>query len=155
VVSGYFSGAVDFGGGALTSAGGSDIFLAKFTGAGGHLWSKGFGSSPGDMGNGVVTDAGDNIVLIGTVPGMVNFGGVWLQGSGKALCVAKFSSTGAHLWSKRANSAQGNTDGCAVTADSQGNVFAIGNYQYTVDFGGAALTAPWGSTDGFLLKFAQ
>ena len=30
IVAGFFLGTVDFGGGALTSAGGSDIFVAKF-----------------------------------------------------------------------------------------------------------------------------
>ena len=30
IVAGYFEGAVDFGGGALTSAGGYDVFVAKF-----------------------------------------------------------------------------------------------------------------------------
>ena len=30
IVTGYFYGTIDFGGGALTSAGGGDIFVAKF-----------------------------------------------------------------------------------------------------------------------------
>ena len=43
-VTGYFAGSVDFGGGALVSAGNSaDIFVAKFNAAGVHQWSLGFG----------------------------------------------------------------------------------------------------------------
>ena len=43
VVTGKFQGNVDFGGGALTSEGGSDIFVAKFDAYGNHLWSQRFG----------------------------------------------------------------------------------------------------------------
>ena len=39
LVTGFFEGTVDSGGGPLTSAGGSDIFFAKYDAAGEHLWS--------------------------------------------------------------------------------------------------------------------
>jgi len=46
LVTGNFDSTVDFGGGNLTSAGGSnDIFLAKFDANGNHLWSKCFGGT--------------------------------------------------------------------------------------------------------------
>lgn len=39
-------GSVDFGGGALTSAGSNDIFAAKLTAAdGAHVWSQRFGDA--------------------------------------------------------------------------------------------------------------
>src|SRR5262249_6104714 len=41
----FSTGALDFGGGLLTSAGGSDIMVAKFDGSGTHLWSKRFGDA--------------------------------------------------------------------------------------------------------------
>ena len=38
-----FSGGSNFGGGSLTSAGGSDIFIAKYDGANGaHQWSEAY-----------------------------------------------------------------------------------------------------------------
>jgi hypothetical protein len=40
VVTGYFQGTVNFGGGSLTSAGGTDIFLFKYSAAGAHVWSS-------------------------------------------------------------------------------------------------------------------
>jgi hypothetical protein len=44
VVTGSFSGIVNFGGGSLTSsAATADIFLAKFSSSGNHVWSKRFG----------------------------------------------------------------------------------------------------------------
>src|SRR6185295_5980279 len=45
VVTGMFNGRVDFGGGALTSSGLNDIFVAKFTQEGKHLWSRQYGSA--------------------------------------------------------------------------------------------------------------
>ena len=47
IVAGSFWGTVDFGGGALTSAGAQDIFVAKFDPDGLHLWSKRFGDGTG------------------------------------------------------------------------------------------------------------
>lgn len=44
VVTGYFSGTADFGGGPLTSTGSEDIFVAKFDVDGGHVWSRRFGT---------------------------------------------------------------------------------------------------------------
>ena len=44
VVTGDFSGTVDFGGGNLVSAGSSDVFLAKYNASGVHQWSKRFRS---------------------------------------------------------------------------------------------------------------
>jgi hypothetical protein len=43
VITGYFFGTIDFGGGLLASGGGNDVFLAKFDPSGNHLWSKQFG----------------------------------------------------------------------------------------------------------------
>src|SRR5262249_47559744 len=43
LLTGFFDGSVDFGGGPLTSAGWSDIFVVKLDPAGNHLWSKRFG----------------------------------------------------------------------------------------------------------------
>ena len=45
LVVGRFRGSIDFGGGALVSAGDYDIFVAKFNPAGTHLWSARFGDS--------------------------------------------------------------------------------------------------------------
>ena len=48
VVAGAVASAVDFGGGARTISGASDIFLAKFSATGSHLWSDAYGSTSED-----------------------------------------------------------------------------------------------------------
>jgi hypothetical protein len=48
IVAGSFAGQLDFGGGAIRSNGGVDIFIAKYSSNGTHLWSKGIGGSQDD-----------------------------------------------------------------------------------------------------------
>ena len=44
-VTGDLAGSIDFGGGALMSAGGTDVFLASFTTTGAYVWAKRFGDA--------------------------------------------------------------------------------------------------------------
>src|SRR5262249_37974989 len=45
IVAGSFSNTIDFGGGALMSAGQTVLFLAKLGTGGGYLWAKRFGDT--------------------------------------------------------------------------------------------------------------
>jgi len=66
---------MDCGGGPLTSAGGTDIFVVKFDPNGNHLWSQRFGDSDSQYGTGVAADATGNVILTGSFYGTVDFGG--------------------------------------------------------------------------------
>ena len=154
VVTGYFNATADFGGGAQVSTGGSDIFLAKYSSAGTHTWSKVFGTSYGfgDLSRGVALDASGNIALTGSLLGPVNFGGGALAESGSYdIFAAKFSASGAHLWSKRFGVLY-DDHGNAIVMDAGGNIIVAGDFFQGVDFGGGALLSP-GNVDGFLVKF--
>src|SRR6185369_343869 len=75
ISAGYFQGSVDFGGGVpLTSAGGVDLFIAKYTAAGVHVWSKRFGATGNEMVSSIALDASGNIFLGGSFTGTGNFG---------------------------------------------------------------------------------
>ena len=74
-VIGWFDGTVDFGGGPLTSAGGSDIFLAHYDPTGTHLWSYRFGDTSDEGGSSVSVDAAGNVLVTGHFRGTVDFGG--------------------------------------------------------------------------------
>jgi chitodextrinase len=153
VVTGYFNATADFGGGAQVSTGGVDIFLAKYSGAGTHTWSKVFGTSYGygDVSRGVALDASGNIALTGSILGPVNFGGGALAESGSYdIFVAKFSASGAHLWSKRFGVLY-DDHGNAIVMDAGGNIIVVGDFFEGVDFGGGELLSP-GNVDGFLVK---
>ena len=90
-ITGEFEGSVDFGGGLLTSAGGRDIFLAKYDTSGTHLWSQRFGDSRGDQGFGVGVDGTGNVFITGWFQGTVDFGGGPLTSAGSFdIFLAKF-----------------------------------------------------------------
>jgi hypothetical protein len=152
-VTGYMSGSVDFGGGALVSAGSLDAFLVKYSATGAHMWSKRCGSIGSDIGTGVDVDSAGNVVVVGTFQGSINLGGGSLTSvGGQDLFVAKFSPTGQHLWSKGFGGT-GNDDVRGVAVDGAGDVFVTGDFFNTINFGGSALTSA-GFADIFLAKLS-
>jgi len=60
IVAGEFFGSVDFGGGALNTAGNSDIAVARFDASGNHLWSKRFGDFNEQRVTGIAVDDSGN-----------------------------------------------------------------------------------------------
>jgi hypothetical protein len=152
VVTGWFAGTIDFGGGPLTGAGGQDIFLVKFDAAGNHIWSQRFGDASSQYGYDVTIDAWGNVVLVGYFSGAVDFGGGLLTSAGNNdIFVAKFDAGGNHLWSHRFGDGFSQY-GRAVAVDGQGNVLVTGQYYSTVDFGGGPFTSA-GLLDIFVIKF--
>jgi Beta-propeller repeat len=150
-VTGYFYYDINFGGGKITSNGSGDTYVASFTPAGGHRWSKGFGGTSSDYGYGVATDPSGNVYITGYHYNDINFGGGKLTSAGSYdWYMASFTSTGAHRWSRTHGSTSGDY-GRAVACDGDGNAYFAGNYYYTVDFGGGPFTAK-GSYDIGLVK---
>jgi len=155
MVTGAMLGPVDFGGGPLTYAGGSDIFVAKFSGVdGSHLWSKGFGGAEADYGYRVAVDASGNVFVAGRFSGPVDFGGGPLTGTWRDIFVVKLSGAdGSHLWSKGFGGSHFDfSPGMAV--DTSGNVLVTGMFVGTVDFGGGPVTSTSPQGDIFVAKFS-
>ena len=152
LITGVFDGSVDFGGGTLPTAGQSDIFLAKISSGGFHLWSKRFGDTEWQNGTAVATDASDNVIVTGSLNGTADFGGGNLTGSGD-IFLAKFNSAGAHQASQRYGDSLAQFAN-AVATDGNGNIVMTGDFQSTVDFGGGDLSA-FGTypIDIFVVKF--
>jgi hypothetical protein len=152
VVAGRFTGTVDFGGGALSSAGGDDVFVAKFTPDGTHIWSKRFGDASAQYATDLVVDGPGNVTITGYLDGSVDFGGGDLTGAGSIdIFVAKFDPAGAHLWSKRFGDSD-EQQALGIAGDPSGNVIIAGYFDGTVNFGGGDLTGA-GDYDVFLAKF--
>jgi len=155
VVTGYYQGTANFGGGSWTSAGGNDIFVAKYASADGSpIWAKTFGSTTSDYGYGVAVDGSDNVLVAGDFTGTVDFGGgAQTPSGGGDIFVAKYSSAGAYVWAEHfgGTSAYG-SHANAVSADGNGNVLLTGWINDFVDFGGGPLTAATYSYDSFVTK---
>jgi hypothetical protein len=151
-VAGTFKGSMDFGGGALTSAGADDIFVAKLDPDGGHLWSKRFGDASAEQQAwGVAIDEFGNAIVAGQFTGTVDFGGGLFSCGGQTdIFVAKFDNGGAHVWSKRFGDMHEQYAN-AVAVDPSDNILIAGGFYMTVDFGGGSLTSG-GTSDAYIAK---
>jgi hypothetical protein len=154
LVAGYFAGSVDFGGGPLTSAGGNDVFVAKYAPDGTHIWSRRFGASGNDSGRAIAVDASNNVYVTGTVTGTVDFGlGPIVGAGGYDIYVARLSPAGTVAWAKGFGGT-GSDLGQGLAVDTQGNVLVTGVFMATVNFGGGGLLSS-GATDIFVVKLTS
>ncbi len=155
VVTGEFSDRVSFGGATLSSAGATDVFIAKYGANGQSIWSKRLGGTLDDRGTGIAADPNGDVLVTGFIAGTVDFGmGPTTGGGGRDVFLAKYSgANGALVWVKRlGNTADDYGNGVAV--DEAGNVIVVGQFASTVDFGGGALTSSYGSADIFIAKYS-
>jgi hypothetical protein len=152
LLAGSFNGTVDFGGGNLASAGFSDIFLAKYDDTGQHAWSRRFGGSSYDAGNGLACDADGNVLLAGYFSATADFGGGTVTSAGSVdFFVARYDAVGACRWCRQAGGA-GEDAGRAVAAAGTGAAVVTGNFTTSIDFGGGTRTSA-GGNDVFVARF--
>ena len=150
-ITGNFYGTVDFGGGDVTSAGGSDIFVLKLNSSGTFQWVKTFGSTSSDLGYGIAVGSSGNSYITGYFNGTVDFGGGDITSAGSSdIFVLKLDSSGTFQWVKTFGSAASDY-GYAIAVDSSGNSYITGYYGGTIDFGGGDVTTN-GNWDVFVLK---
>ena len=103
-VTGTFDGTIQFAGTAFTSAGGSDIFLAKYTPTGKVLWVVQSGGPEDDAATGVDYDSAGNIYVVGFFTGSATFGSTngatqtVTGGYGWTIFLAKYHPSGVLLW---------------------------------------------------------
>ena len=92
VASPHAAGSGSFGGAVLTSAGATDIIVAKYDSSGNHLWSKLFGDPATQGVKGLAIDSQGNLVLTGLLFGPTDFGGgPIIAGGGEDTFIAKLS----------------------------------------------------------------
>ena len=78
-ITGSFGSTIDFGGGMLASAGDDDVFVAKLSAAGSHIWSRRFGDFQFQRGATVAADT-TGVAIAGNFLGTLDFGGNTLTG---------------------------------------------------------------------------
>jgi hypothetical protein len=150
-VASVFFGSVDFGGGALTSAGGSDVAIAKYDKDGVFQWAHRYGDAQNQEPDGIALDSAGNVVVAGDFYGSIDFGGGPITSAGQGdVFVAKLSPSGAYLWDERFGDAS-NQQPYAVAVDAQDNIVLAGQFTGTLDFGGGPMTSA-GLYDIFVAK---
>jgi hypothetical protein len=152
-LAGAVGGSVDFGGGPLPFAGGNDLFVAKLSPNGGHLWSQSYGDSGSQVANGVATDAAGNVLLaVELFQGTLDLGGgAHIAAGSHDVVLAKLGNAGAYAFSVRAGDSMSQVP-WAVAADPTGHLLATGRFFGTLDFGAGAITAFGNGVDMFAVK---
>lgn len=147
VLSGAFTGSVDLGGGALTSAGGLDMFVARMDPSGNHLWSKRFGGADDDATNAVTADTSGNVLFSGVASTGVDFGGGVLAANAPFL--VSLSSSGTFRWGL---SVSGQAQVDAVGADGTNGFVVAGAVSGTAGIGSTSLPTSGGDIDLLIFK---
>ena len=80
-MTGYFTGSVDFGGGVLSGSG-LDLFVAKYSSAGAHMWSRRYGGFDTQIGNSVASAATGEVSVAGYFSNTIDFGAGLLTSAG-------------------------------------------------------------------------
>ena len=101
-VTGSFMEDVSFGSVQLTSAGISDMFVAKLDASGNYLWAQSAGSFyDGEYGYRLALDGSGNLLVTGNYHSTVNFGGTSISTNGDAdIFILKLTPQGNLLWVK-------------------------------------------------------
>ncbi len=153
IATGYFEDTVFIAGGSLISAGGSDIFVAKYRNDGSAIWALREGGIDYDQAYSVTVDNQNNIIITGYFSGTANIGGTVLTALGNYdVFVAKYDSNGAPLWAKQ-GAGQGFDYGYEVTTDNQNNILVTGTFQQFASFGSFNVQSPNPNGDVFLVKY--
>lgn len=147
-ITGYFSGSMTMGTVSLSSASGSrDMFLAKLTPAGDVTWARSDGGSLWETPFGLATDSQGNAIVTGQFEGSTTIGGVpYVSTTNPAtgvasldIFIAKYSTAGIPVWTKKANTKQDDT-GLAVTCDNANNIYVTGQFPDTLNFIGQTIS---------------
>jgi len=169
-IAGTFHGSADFARNAtpvrLTSQGGADVFLARYSSAGSLLWARDIGGTSDESvpERGLSVDAQDQPVLIGQFSGSADFD----PGPGLA-AKTSFSSADLFLAHYDANGnfvsvatlgGPGTITGARVLVDADGSVLVTGSFSGSLDFDPGAGTTmlaslgQGGATDAFVARFS-
>src|SRR5204862_160679 len=145
ILTGRFTGTVDFGAGNYVSTGTfSDAYIAKLDPAGNPVWSKHIGGDQDQMGDVITTDPAGSVYAFGRLYAQtVDFGGGPINGGGY---LVKYDAAGTFEWVNTYDDEIRD-----IVIDTAGDVVFTGYFPGTSDFGGGSLTSA-GAEDVFLVK---
>lgn len=153
ILAGGFTGTLSFGETTLTSAGGTDVFVAALDGEGSPRWAVRYGDVGNQIANAVAVDRNGDVLFAGALAGAADFGGGALASKGDDdVFAVRLDEKGKHQWSKIFG------DGAAqrafgIAVDVAGSVVLTGTFAGGADFGGGALPNR-GGRDLFLVKLS-
>ena len=151
-VAGHFQGSAAFGNITLTSAGGFDMFVAKYNAVDVLLWVRQAGGANDDAASGVGVDATGHVYVSGNFQSTAMFGNATRTSVGvEDVFIAKYDSLGMFLWVQQAGGVAGEVCN-GITVDNVGSAWIVGTFDGTASFGSVSVTAPAGFNDAFFAK---
>jgi hypothetical protein len=151
-VTGYYQGTATFGTTIKTTAGSTDIFVAKYDSGGALQWVQSAGGTSSDGGNGIAVDGSGGVYVTGYYQGTATFGTTTKTSAGLFdIFVAKYSGSGVLQWVQSAGGTSFDF-GNAIAVDGSGNVYVTGKYEATATFGTTTKTSA-GIADIFVAKY--
>ncbi len=170
-LTGHFSGTVDFDPGPGTdtitsvtnTTNKTNLFIAKYTSDGAHIWARGVGGNSYVQGADIAIDTladANNIYITGVTTGTIDFdpgAGVASLSSagGSDVFVAKYDALGQYVWAI-AMGGGGSDHGKKIALGRSGDVFITGEYTGSGDFDpgqGSAILTGGGLYEGFVAKY--
>jgi hypothetical protein len=155
---GTFAGTCDFAPGKtakwfMTSAGGEDVFLAKYSPAGKLVWARQFGGGGDDQPGNVAVTAGQ-VYVAGGYSGTADFNptagkDVRTSAGASDAFVVRLSVNGKYEWARTAGAKSFDT-AYDLALGPAGQVFVGGTYRQSAVFPGLSQEAGGGGRDGYV-----
>jgi len=143
IATGYSSGTDDFGPG---------IFAARYASSNGRLiWSNTFGSRSTDAGNSVAVDTLDNVIVVGSFYGPIDFGGGSVTSQYIDAFAVKFTANGSHIWTRTYGSSR-NDAATSVAICPDNSIVLAGHFRGDLNLGNDSLHASEYFDEVFLCK---
>ena len=151
IISGWFSGQVDFGGSVLQSQGGTDMFLAKYATNGALIWAQSFGGSGEDGGNELSVSANGEIAVAAISGGGFTINGQGYDGGGERdSFLLRIGSGGNLIWALPF-AGPGTERIRGLSMNNAGEVFLGFQYRGSISTAGTTLQSR-GGWDGAVAK---
>ena len=158
IITGYFNGNIDFDTISLSSDGGTDIFIAKYSPSGDIIWAKRAGGTGNDSGESLACDNSDNIIVTGRFEGTANFGTIFLDNFWEQdIFVVKYNSSGDASWARLVS---GSYEEIIkdIAVDNFGNSIITGTFDTSINFNSDPISTPItlvssGGNDIFIARY--
>jgi hypothetical protein len=160
VVVGRFRGMASFGGGfSVASAGGDDVFVARYDWTGSCVYASAAGGIGNDVARAVAALPDGSVVVTGSFdgPAGATFGRgesnrKTLSGVGREVFVARFRADGTLAWALDAGGT-GDDEAFDVAAIEDGRATVVGGFENTAVFASGKSVSSAGGKDAFVARY--
>jgi hypothetical protein len=151
-ITGGIQATATFGTTSITSGGGGDIFIAKYSSTGTFLWVRQGVGSGDETANSIALDSEGNPYITGYFYNTVSFGAANITSAGELdVFLVKYNTSGVLQWLQRTGGAY--TDfGRAITVDPNGYVYITGYTSGPTTIGNIYFPGS-GGADIFIAKY--